>query len=251
MKREKKQPPLEKTCAFCRRPAHKNCAQLLRRYEARIAKDDTHAMLNLAYMFRDGCNCLRKDDAKASELLDRAAQLGSAEAIAELGLWVANGWLDSIPDRTKAKFFFEDAAKKGDVPSRYNLAKLWADEDNYDLAIKHWNLAAAAGLDESMNSLWKCFSKDKLSKVDLEKALRAHKASSDDMNSEERERWDAWKKAKAGNDELLRLIYASYYLGHINAKDVKAALKLHRAGDWRALTTLLASKDSELFYRYE
>jgi hypothetical protein len=54
-----------------------------------------------------------------------------------------------------------------------------------------------------------------LSKPELEKTLRAHKAASDEMNSEKRERCDACNEAKAGNDGLLNNIYAGYYLGFV------------------------------------
>ena len=242
-KREKKkQPPLEKTCAFCRRPHAKNDTDLIRRYEERIEKDDTRAMTNLALKFRDGTNGLRKGEAKASELINRAADLGSAEALGTLGVWAANGQPGSIPDRAKAKEYFEDAAAKGDTLSRHNLGNLLAGEGNFELAIKHWHLAAAAGDDDSMKCLWNCFSEGKLSKPDLLKSLRAHKPVSDEMESEERERFDAAKEARAGNDELLKHTYGSYYLGYINAKELKKSLKAHTAGDWRAVETFLANK---------
>jgi len=243
MKREKKkQPPLEKTCAFCRSPFHKNDIELLKRYEERIGKDDTQAMLNLACKLMDGMNGLRKNDEKAFSLLNRAAGLGYTGAIGMLGTCAAKGQPGSIPDMTKAKEYCEDAAKKGDAPSRHNLARLLADEDNYDLAIKHWHLSAAAGCDDSIGSLWTCFYRDRLSKPDLEKALRAHKAASDEMKSEDRERYDAYKKAEAGIDERLIIIYQSYYLGHTNAKELEKVLKAYRAGDWRAVHILLTNK---------
>ena len=247
MKREKKkQPLLEKTCAFCRSPVQKNDAGLLMLYDKRIGKDDTAAMLNLAHKCREGLNGLRKNDEKAFKLLNRAARLGSDEAIGQLGTWADTGWPDSNPDRRKAKEYYEDAAKKGHVQSRFNIAILLAEEDNYDIAIKHWHLAAAAGHDNAMNCLWKCFSEGNLSKPDLEKALRANKATCDEMNSEERKRFDAWKNAEAENDEVLKIIYESYYGGYINAKELKAALKAHRAGDLRAVERLLESKYEQI-----
>ena len=239
-KREKKkQPPLEQTCAFCRSPLHKNDAEFLRRFEERVGKDDTVAMKNLAGMYMEGEHGLIKDEVKASELLNRAADLGSAEVIGHLA---AKGWSDSILDRTRFKEYLEDAAAKGHVISRAALASLLAGEDNYDLAIKHWHLAAAAGDDLSMKDLWQSFHKGRLSKLDLEKTLRAHKAASDEMKSEERERHDASQEAEAGNDELLENIYDSYYFGFTNTKELKVALKAYRAGDLAAVKRLLASK---------
>ena len=131
---------------------------------------------------------------------------------------------------------------KGHVFSRGAIAALLANEGEIELAIKHWHLSAAAGCDNSMKYLWKCFSEGRLNKSDLEKTLRAHKATCDEMNSEERKRYDAYEEAKAGNDERLTLIYQSYYFGYLNAKELKVSLKAYRAGDWRAVEILLANK---------
>ena len=116
------------------------------------------------------------------------------------------------------------------------------EEGNIDLGMKHWQLTAEAGCDNSMKDLWDCFSKGRLSKPDLEKALRAHKAACDEMNSEERERLTAYEEAFAGNDTLLNNIYVSYYLGFINSKELKVAVKYHRAGNLRAVEALLNKK---------
>ena len=237
-KREKKkQLPLKNTCAFCRIPLHKNNAELIGRVEERIKKKDTRAMVQLAWTYRKG-NCgLRKNEVKAVELFDRAADLGCVDAIAILGRGFG-----FIKDEVTDKYNIEEAVMKGDIVSHYYLAAVLEKEGNIDLAIKHLHLAAAAGHDRSMKCLWECFSKGKLSKTDLEKALRAHKAATDEMNSEERERHAASREAKAGNDVLLNNIYASYYLGFMNAKELNVALKNHRAGNLRAVEALLNKK---------
>ena len=242
-KREKKkQPPLEKTCAFCRRPVQKNDSELISRYEERVDKGDTVAMLNLAGKYLKGSNGVRKNDDKALELLQMAADLGSVVAIQKLGCWASDERLRLIPSGTSSKEYFEDGAKKGNVLSRYYLAERLAEDGSIDLAIRHWHLAAAAGHGGSMKRLWKCFNRGKLSKPNLEKALRAHKEASDEMNSEDRKRYAAYKEALDGTDELVKTIYDSYYDGYINAKELKKALKAHAAGDRRAVKTFLLNK---------
>ena len=247
---KKKQPPLEFTCPFCRSPLHKNDSELISRYEERIGKDDTRAMVQLGKMLRGDRADGKKDEAKAFELFHRAADLGSAEAVGQLGTWALNGCSDSIPDRTKTKEYFEKAAVRGDVLFRATLASLLAEEENYDLAIKHWHLAAAAGAVLSMKSLWQCFSKGKLSKPDLEKALRAHKAALDEINSEDRKRFAAWRDAEAGTDKLLKTIYNMYYLGHLNAKELEVALKAHRSNDWGEVEPQLKTKIQSYIYAH-
>jgi len=207
---KKKLPPLEFTCAFCRSPVPDNDAEMISSYEERSGKGDIRAIVNLAGVYVKGDRGLRKNNEKAFELLNRAADLGSVDAIAILGNILSFGHFDVTIDRSIGKEYLEDAVAKGHLLSRHRLAILLAQEDNYDLAIKHWHLGAAAGCDDSVKNLWKCFYKRMLSKQDLEKVLRAHKAACDEMNSEERERFDACKIAQAGNDVLLNNIYASY-----------------------------------------
>jgi TPR repeat protein len=241
MKRSKKKlPPLEVTCAFCRSPIHENESELISRHEKRVNKGDTGAMIRLAGWYMKGKHGLRKNDEKAIKLFQMAADLGSAEAIGQLGNLAIDGQFPSVP--TKAKECIENAAVKGHVLSRACLAALFMREGSSDLAIKHFQLAAAAGNNDSIKFLWKYFYSGQLSKPDLEKALRAHKVATDEMNSEERERYDAYNEAKAGNDEFLKAIYDMYYLGHINAKELEVALKAHRSKDWGEVGTQLKIK---------
>ena len=88
-----------------------------------------------------------------------------------------------------------------------------------------WSL----GRDEKR--LWKYHSLEKLTKAELEETLRAHHAACDEMNSEERERYEAWKEAQAGDDEILKQIYAHNYEGLMTAKELKITLEAHRSGD--------------------
>ena len=248
-KRDKKKlSPLVLTCPFCRSPIHKNDSELMSRYEKRVDKGDTQAMLNLGGKYKDGISGLRKNDEKTLELFQMAADLGSAEAIGQLGLLAMDKEFTSVPNKTKAMEYFENAAAKGHILSHDIIAIILRKEGNIDLAIKHWHLAAAAGHDDSTKCLWGCFNKGTLSKPDLEKALRAHKAALDEMNSEERERFAAWRDAEAGNDDLLKAIYDMYYLGHINAKELQVLLKAHRSKDWGKVGTQLKIKIQLYFH---
>ena len=50
------------------------------------------------------------------------------------------------------------------------------------------------------------------------------------MDSEDRQRFDAFEEAMAGNDDVLKDLYKNYYFGYINAKQLKEVLKMHRNG---------------------
>jgi len=119
-------------------------------------------------------------------------------------------------------------AKKGDVCARFNLGVIEEYHKHHNLAIKHFELAAAAGDEDAMKRLRTYFSLGKISEADLEETLRAHQAACDEMHSEERERYESFQKALDGSDDALKNLYADYYLGMMTAKELNAALKAHR-----------------------
>jgi len=230
-RKDKELPPMEGSCAFCRVPVSKSGPESIKRLEERIdKKGDLRAMLMLAKMHREGAQGLAQDNAKGLELYQRAADLGLPVALLTLGYYFLVGLPGIIQDEEKARLYFEAAAKKGEVQARFDLGQLEEERHNYDLAIKHFKLAATAGQEDAMKELWKYFP-SKLDKAELEETLRAHKEACDDMNSEERERCEAMEKAMAGNDETLKELYATYYTGMMTAKELNKALKVYRRGD--------------------
>jgi len=227
---EKELPLLAPTCAFCRTPCLDGDYELIQRYKARVNKGDVCAAHNLAGFYENGAHGLPRDESKAVELHRRAAGLGSVKATEKLGLTYFFGKFNVAIDKEKGWEYIKDAAKKGSVFSRYNLGTVERRRGNHDHAIRHWTLAAEAGYDNAVKKLWKCFFSGKLTKSDLENTLRAHQASCDEMNSEDRERLAAMKEAKAGNDEFLKRLYQIYYDGEINAKELKKTLKAYHGG---------------------
>ena len=238
---KKKQSPLDHSCPFCRTALDESKCQ----FEERVRKGDAEAAYSLAFKYRDGDarKNIPKDEARYLELLHHAVDdLGHLMAMAELGQFYFYGEARVTKDKARGRMYLEDAVKMGNVRARYILGCIEDKEENIDLAILHWKVAAAAGEKHSMKVLWKCFSKGALEKADLEETLRAHKEACDTMNSEERERYALWTKAKAENDERLTIFYQGYYSRYLNAKELKVALIAYRAGDWRAVEILLASK---------
>jgi len=235
-RKDKELPPMEESCAFCREPTLERGPELIKRYEKRVDKGDVKAMVVLRDKYRNGDRGLARDEAKALELLQRAADSGFPEALGLLGYCFIFGDQGVIKDGGKGWAYLEDAAKAGDVVSRVNLGE---GNQHHDLAIKHFKLAAAAGYEPAMKELWKYFP-SKLDKAELEETLRAHKSACDDMNSEERERFEAMKKAMAGNDDILKTIYSCYYKGVMTAKELNAALKAHGSGDFDQVRAILS-----------
>ena len=239
-RKDKKLPPIQDSCAFCRVPIYEIDSERLERMEAMIGKGDPRAMFNLALDYLAEKHGLARDEAKAVELLQRAADLGCSEALTSLGNFFLKGDLGFIQDVEKAVACWEDAAKKGDVVAQLNLGQIAADYQEHNLAIKHFKLAAAAGCEISMKRLLKYFSSDKLTKAELEEMLRAHHAARDEMASEERQRFIAYEEAMEGNDDTMKEIYFFYYEGLMTAKELKVTLKAHGGGDIVKLFTILS-----------
>ena len=206
-KRKRKElPPLPLSCPFCRVPDWDTDEELIKRYQNRVEKGDAQAMYVFAGKFRFGENGVPKDTLKALELWQQAADLGCADAFSELGRCYTFG--DGIDeDELKGMHCLNIAAKKGSVDARHNLATIFNELGNDDLAIKHLRLAVGAGFDTSMDALWAFSHTGKIRKDDLEDCLRAHKRASDEMKSGERERWLAWKKAEEDDDIDLKNVY--------------------------------------------
>lgn len=131
-------------------------------------------------------------------------------------------------DVRKARAFFRQAAKAGSIPARFFLAEIELRNDNPDLAIRHWKIAAEGGDPLGMKELWTSFYKGKLSKADLEQTLRAHQSAFKERSSDARERLAAYADAEESNDEILIGLYAQYYSGNITAKVLNKALKAYK-----------------------
>ena len=137
----------------------------------------------------------------------------------------------------------EEAAKRGDVSARFLLGCLEEELHHYDLAIKHFKLAATAGDEYAMKKLWKYFSSQKLTKAELEETLRAHKLACDETNSEHRERYVAMNQSFEEDDKTLKGLYTGYYFGFITAKELNNALKAYRRGDTTHVINVLSKME--------
>ena len=243
---EKELPLMDASCAFCRMTVLESDTDWMECMMKRIDKDDSFAMLHLANMYLTGENNLPKNEAKAVELLQRAADVGSAEAMGMLGVLLVYGKAGLAPDEERGKKLIYDALKRGDVCSRHNVGLVCGDNDYHAVAMEHLKLSAAAGFAPSMEVLWNYFTLGHLSKAELEESLRAHQNACEEMSSEERRRVTAYEEAKAGNDKLLELIYEAYYSGYMSSKQLKETLGMHGAGNKdkirRFLTTICKKK---------
>ena len=90
-------------------------------------------------------------------------------------------------DIKKAIHYYELAAMGGEPAARFNLGVFEERTGNMNRAVKHWMIAASAGLDESLKEIRQGYVNGHVTKDDLEKALRSHKEAKDEMKSDQRE----------------------------------------------------------------
>ena len=229
-KREEKDlPELKESCPFCRASPFSDNSELIDHLESLVLKGDAHAATSLADKFMHG-EGITQDVVKAMELFHFAADKGSGYGNFVLGTANAYGMHGVAVDLEKARMFAERAVKVDFIPARKILALLEAKEGNAVLAFRHYRLGAEAGCKGHMDTLWKWFYQGKISKDILENTLRKYHQACDNMDSEERERYSAWMKAKEENKGIEYGIYNGYYQGVLNAKQLKICLANLRSG---------------------
>ena len=143
-------------CAFCRTPIPDNDADKLALVQARVAKKDPDAIDFLGTKYFFGQLGLQKDVRRAFELWTEAAELGSIEALFNLGIAYYHG--EGVQeDETKAAEFYKKAAVLGHVDSRNNLGdyELW--KGNHDRAARHLLISAKMGHKTSVEAIKRMF----------------------------------------------------------------------------------------------
>ena len=76
---------------------------------------------------------------------------------------------------------------KGSELARYNLGIAEENAGNLDRAMRHFMISAKCGHDDSLQAVKEGFMMGRVTKTDFEITLRAHKASQDEMKSDQRE----------------------------------------------------------------
>ncbi|KAL7525316.1 hypothetical protein ACHAXR_000950 [Thalassiosira sp. AJA248-18] len=97
-------------------------------------------------------------------------------------------WDGVEEDDKKAKYHWGLGAMGGDVTARYKLGLDEWNEGNMNRAMKHFRISAELGHDESLKEIRNGFSDGRVTKDEFEQAcLRAHKESTDEMQSDQRD----------------------------------------------------------------
>ncbi|EJK61239.1 hypothetical protein THAOC_18312, partial [Thalassiosira oceanica] len=134
----------------------------------------------------DGLYGLEKDVARAVDLYERAAVLGSKHAHMNLGCLYHVG-ADVEQDAAKAIRHFEAAAVKGDALARCNLGNIEYKAGNYDIALHHFMIAAKMGDQPALSNIKEMFTNGHATKADYAEALRGHQSAVQEMRSPDRD----------------------------------------------------------------
>ncbi|EJK48939.1 hypothetical protein THAOC_32222 [Thalassiosira oceanica] len=173
-------------CPFCRAPLPGDDADALAMVQARVAKKDPEAINFLGEKYCEGDFGLEKDRRKAVELWTEAAELGSIEAIFNLG--VAYYYGDGVQeDNAKGIEFWSKAAMQGHVVSRHSLGNHEGRKGNYDRALRHYLVSAKMGYEESVEMIKMMFMDGIATKEHYAEALRGHQDAVEEMKSHDRD----------------------------------------------------------------
>ena len=173
-------------CAFCRTPHTDNDADVLAMIRARVGKKDPEALYFLGAKYLHGRLGLQKDARKAVELWTEAAELGSIEALYNLGVAYDRG-VGVQQDKAKGIQFWRKAAMQGCVESRNNLGHYEAQKWKLDHAVKHYLISAKMGDDVSVENVKKMFMMGTATKEQYAQALNGYQDAAEGMKSHDRE----------------------------------------------------------------
>ena len=173
-------------CPFCRTPLPKNDADMLAMMQARAEKKNPDAISNLGHKYYIEQLGLQKNARRAVELWTEAAELGSVEALYNLGVayYHGNGVQE---DKAKAVQFWRKAAMQGHVEGRNNLGTYEWVEGSHDRAVRHFLISAKMGSKMSVEAIKKMFTLGIATKEQYAEALRGYQDAVKEMKSHDRE----------------------------------------------------------------
>ena len=173
-------------CPFCRTPYPSNDADKLAMIQARVAKKDPVAIKHLGSKYFFGELGLQKDARKAVELWTESAELGSIEALFELG----NAYYDGngvSEDEAKGVQFWTKAAMQEHVESRNNLGTFEWVEGRNDRAVRHLLISAKMGNGTSVEAIKRMFTVGDTTKEQYAEALKVYQDAAEEMKSHDRD----------------------------------------------------------------
>ena len=173
-------------CPFCRTRYPNNDTDALAMVRARVKKKDPDAINFLGEKYFLGEIGLQRDMQKAVKLYTEAAELGSIEALINLGFLYRRG--EGVQeDKAKGVQFYKKAAIQGNVVSRYNLGCDEVRKGNKDRAVRHFLISAKMGHMESLEIIKDMFMGGDATKEQYTEALKGCQDAVEEMKSHDRD----------------------------------------------------------------
>ena len=177
-------------CPFCRTRYLDNDADALKMVQARVAKKDPVAISYLGEKYFHGRLGLKKDLQMAVKLWTEAAELGSIEALYNLGVtyreYREGGAIQQ--DMAKAAEFWMRAAMQGSVEARHDLGCYELLKGNPDRAVRHFLISAKMGLKESVERIKGYFMSGLATKEQYAEALKGFQDAVEETKSHDRDK---------------------------------------------------------------
>ncbi|EJK64594.1 hypothetical protein THAOC_14654 [Thalassiosira oceanica] len=173
-------------CPFCRTPYPNNDVEEMAMIQARVDKKDPEAINLLAQAHCHGLYGKLKDVRKAVELWEEAAELGSNDALYNLGSAYYIGEGVQV-DEGKGGEFYKMAAMRGCAVSRYNLGAFECMKRNHANAYRHWLISAKMGYRNSFSSINIMLFEGKVTKGQHAEALKGYQDAIEEMKSHDRD----------------------------------------------------------------
>ena len=178
-------------CLFCRTPRPDNNGDALAMIQARVEKKDPAAIYKLGDSYFRGDLGLQKDLQRAVGLWEEAAEVGSVDALHNLGVLYDFG--DGVQkDEAKTVQFWIKAAMQGHVESRFNLGCFEGKKGNYDRAVRHWLISAKMGDKDSIENIKTTFMAGFATKEQYAEALRGYQDAVEETKSHDRDEGKKW-----------------------------------------------------------
>ena len=159
---------------------------------------------------------------KAAELMTRAVELGSTEAMVSLGHWYLSDVLGA-PDRDRAKALFQKAAEADDGDGEYNLGTLAEEDGDYVEAAFRYQRAFDRKHDDGACSLARLMLEGNGVPQDIAQALELFELASSEYDSAEANYllgtlYDEGKFVEQDRERAGGELFIAAELGHVLAQ---------------------------------
>ena len=173
-------------CLFCRTPCADNDADRLAMVRKRVEKKDPVAIYYLGEKYFHGELGLQKDMRKGVQIWEEAADLGSIDALFDLGnaYRCGNGVQE---DKAKAVEFFTKVAMQGHVHARHNLGCYETEIGNFDRAARHFLISAKMGDEHSLEMIKEVFMAGFATREQYAEALKGCQDAVEETKSQDRD----------------------------------------------------------------